>query len=99
MLEYRVWCHPHDGAENLADDRDYYFAFESFEEAEEFSKSTKGSEKPLVLILQREFIDEPESGKYVHMKAERLTEWPVEFLGRPRRQKDTIPNFMSPDAP
>ena len=28
-----------------------------------------------------------------------MTEWPVEFLRRPRRTPDTIPAFLAPDAP
>jgi putative acetyltransferase len=51
------------------------------------------------LILQREYIDEAEPGEYRHVKEERITEWPVEFLQRPRRTPTTIPNFLAPDAP
>jgi hypothetical protein len=57
------------------------------------------AEEPLALILQREYISEPEPGQYVHMKEERIAEWPVEFLNRPRRTERTIPDFMSADAP
>jgi hypothetical protein len=53
----------------------------------------------LALVLQREYIDESEPGQYVHVAEERITEWPVEFLGRPRRTARTIPDFMSPGAP
>ena len=49
--------------------------------------------------LQEEYIDEPEPGKYIHVKEQRLTEWPVEFLSRPRRTAKTITDFLSPDAP
>lgn len=70
VLEYRVWCHPKDGAE-----------------------------EPIALILQKEHINESESGKYIHIKKERLTEWPVKFLTRPKRTKRTISDFLSPDAP
>ena len=58
-----------------------------------------GAEAPLALILQEEYIDEPEPGKYIQVKEQRLTEWPVEFLRRPKRNEDTIPNFLSPNAP
>jgi hypothetical protein len=51
------------------------------------------------LVLQKEYIDEPEPGKYVHIKEQRLTEWPVEFLSRPKRTMNTIPDFLSPNAP
>jgi putative acetyltransferase len=99
VLEYRVWCHPERGAPDHADGNDYYYAFASYEEALEFSVQTDGAEEPLALILQREYISEPEPGVYGHVKEERMTEWPVEFLSRPRRTPDTILNFLSPAAP
>ena len=99
VLEYRVWCHPHEGAEDIENGDDYYYVFEIYEEALAFSLATKGAEKPLALVLQREYIDEPEPGKYVHIKEERIAEWQVEFLKRPQRTDRTIPDFMSPDAP
>lgn len=99
VLEYRVWCHPEDGAEDLENGDDYYFVFSSYDDALEFSLNNIGTEKPIALILQREYIDEPEDGKYFHIKEERQTEWPVEFLTRPRRTQNTIPDFLSPNAP
>jgi len=65
----------------------------------EFSKTTFGAQEPLALVLQEEYIDEPEMGKYEHMKEQRITEWPIHFLKRPRRDENTIPNFLSPNAP
>lgn len=95
-----MWCHPHNGADDPDNDgSDYYYAFETYPEAFAFSQSTKGAEKPLALILQEEYIDEPEPGQYAHKKEERLTEWPVEFLKRPKRTARTIPDFLSPNAP
>ena len=99
VLEYRVWCHPENGAEDLDDGDDYFYAFGDYNDAMEFSKNTDGAEEPIALILQKEHINEPESGKYIHVKEERLTEWPVEFLSRPRRTEKTIPDFLSPNAP
>lgn len=99
VLEYRVWCSPASGAPDECDGDDYYYPFASGEEALDFSEEAAGAEKPLALILQREYIDEPEPGKYVHIKEERITEWPVEFLSRPRRTENTIPDFLSSDAP
>lgn len=99
VLEYRVWCHPERGAPDLADGSDYYYPFETVEEALVFSQETPGAEEPLALIVQEEYIDEPETGTYVHVKERRVTEWPVEFLSRPRRTSRTIPDFMAPDAP
>jgi hypothetical protein len=99
VLEYRVWCHPERGAPDLEDGSDYYYAFATYAEALGFSESTKGAEEPLALIRQDEYISEPEPGKYLHIKEVRITEWPVEFLSRPRRTPQTIPEFLAPDAP
>jgi hypothetical protein len=99
VLEYRVWCHPHDGAPDTEDGSDYYYVFDTYEEAYIYSQSNPGTETPLALILQKEYIDERAPGVYIHVKRERLTEWPVEFLKRPRRTAQTIPNFLSPNAP
>lgn len=99
VLEYRVWCHPENGAEDLENGNDYFYVFSNYEKAKQFSENNKGTEEPLALILQKEYIDEPEEGKYIHMKEERITEWPVIFLRRPRRTENTIPDFLSLDAP
>lgn len=99
VLEYRVWCHPERGAEDLDQGNDYYYAFASHAEAQDFAQKTAGAEDPLALILQREFISEPEPGRYLHMREERVTEWPIAFLRRPRRTDRTIPDFLAPDAP
>jgi hypothetical protein len=99
VLEYRVWCHPERAAPDEADGSDYYYPFARYEEAAEFSASTDGAEEPVALVLQREFIDESEPGQYVHIREERITEWPVAFLSRPKRDEETIPSFLAPDAP
>jgi len=78
---------------------DYYYAFASFPDALRFSKDYAGAEEPLALVLQKEYIDEPAPGKYTHVRKRRVAEWPAEFLSRPRRTKDTIPDFLSPTAP
>jgi hypothetical protein len=52
VLEYRVWCHPHDGAPDTENGEDYYYVFETYEEAEEFSLKSTGAEAPLALIIQ-----------------------------------------------
>jgi putative acetyltransferase len=98
-LEYRVWCHPERGAPDEADGSDYYYAFETYEDAEAFFRTNDGTEEPLALVLQREYIDEPEPGKYVHVREQRVTEWPVIFLSRPQRDAMTIPEFFAADAP
>ncbi|AWI26832.1 GCN5 family acetyltransferase [Flavobacterium pallidum] len=97
VLEYRVWCHSENGAEDFYDGDDYYYSFATFEEAEQFSQSTNGAESPIALILQKEYIEESEPGKYLHIKEERITEWPVEFLSRPQRNQNTITNFLNAD--
>ncbi len=99
VLEYRVWCHPERGAPDEADGSDYYYAFASYAEALELSEEMVGSEEPLALVLQEEYIDEPEPGRYVHVKERRVTEWPVDFLSRPKRTARTISDFLAPDAP
>jgi len=99
VLEYRVWCHPEKWASDLADGNDYYYAFDTYEKALEFSRANIGTENPLALILQEEYIDEPKPGHYIHKKEVRITEWDVEFLNRPKRNRNTIPDFLSPNAP
>ena len=99
VLEYRVWCHPKRGAPDKAEGSDYYYAFVSYPDALRFSKKSPGAEKPLALILQKECILEPTPGQYAHVKKRRITEWPVVFLSRTRRKKNTIPDFLSPNAP
>ncbi len=63
------------------------------------AQETPGADEPIALVLQEEYIDEPRTGRYVHVRKRRITEWPVELLRRPRRTKDTIPDFLAPDAP
>ena len=99
VLEYRVWCCPEDGSPDIEEGNDYYYSFDRYEQALEFSEENPGTESPLALVLQEEYISEPEPGKYIHMKEQRITEWPVEFLSRPKRSAHTISDFLSPDAP
>ena len=99
VLEYRVWCHPEQGASDPEDGSDYYRAFATYTEALAFSQSTQGAEAPLALVRQLEYIDEPNPGDYRQVKEARITEWPVDFLRRPRRTPNTIPDFLSPKAP
>lgn len=99
VLEYRVWCHPDRGAPDECEGSDYYYAFATYEEADSFARSNEGTEDPLALVLQNEYINEPEPGQYAHVREQRVTEWPVTFLSRPRRDAMTIPAFLAPDAP
>jgi len=86
VLEYRVWVNP--------DGDDYYHAFATYEDAKRFSDKTERAEDPLVLVLQHEHINEPEPGKYEHVKGDRITEWRVEWLEGNKRGPDTIANFL-----
>lgn len=99
VLEYRVWLHPERGAPDEMDGNDYFRAFASYEDAFAFARETRGAEAPLALVLQREFIAEPENGMYVHVRTERVAEWAVTYLSRPQRTERTIPDFLAPDAP
>ena len=99
VLEYRVWCHPERGAQDLEEGSDYFYSFITYQEATAFSERADGAEEPVALILQEEYIDEPKSGQYVHVKQSRVAEWPAIFLSRPMRTPTTIPNFLAPDAP
>lgn len=99
VLEYRVWCHPERGSPDVEDGNDYYYPFATYAEALAFSQRTEGAEAPLALIRQLEYIAEPNPAEYRHVKEERIAEWPVEFLRRPRRTPNTIPDFLSPNAP
>ena len=93
VLEYRVWCHDPDGGD------DYFRAFASYDGALAFAEATPEAEAPLALVLQREYIEEPEPGEYIHRREERITEWPVAFLTRPVRSAETIPDFLASDDP
>lgn len=94
VLEYRVWCHPERGAPDNYDGEDYYYAFATYAEADQFSQSNPGTEDPLVLVRQLEWIDEPETGKYIHEKGERITEWRTEWLARSARSPGDIELFI-----
>jgi hypothetical protein len=99
VLEYRVWCHPERGAPDEDDGSDYYYAFDNYEEADAFARENPGTDAPLALVLQREYIAEPTVGHYVHVRQERVAEWPAAFLSRPQRDARTIPDFLASDAP
>jgi hypothetical protein len=99
VLEYRVWMHPELGAPDDFNGSDYYMPFATYAEAFAYYENHVGCEKPLALVLQREHINETKPGVYEHVKTERITEWPPEFLSRPRRTDRTIPDFLAPGAP
>ena len=95
VLEYRVWLHPERGARRLAGDADYYAAFARYESALEYSARTDGAEEPLVLVRQREHVNEPTPGNFIWEKTERLTEWQVEWLKGSLRGPTSIADFLA----
>ncbi|MBI2390838.1 MAG: GCN5 family acetyltransferase [Deltaproteobacteria bacterium] len=99
VLEYRVWSRAERGAEGEDEGKWHYRAFATYADAAEFAKRTEGADAPIALVLQEEYLDEPEEGRYVHVRERRVTEWSVALLRRPRRTPTTIPDFLSPDAP
>jgi hypothetical protein len=99
VLEYRVWCHPASDSAVDFDEGDYYYAFETYEEALACAKEAPGAEEPLVLIRQWEWINEPESGKVIHEKGERIAEWRVEWLERGPRRPGEIEAFIKAKTP
>jgi putative acetyltransferase len=99
VLEYRVWLHPKQGAKPLAGGSAYFAAFAQFEHALAFSRANAGAEQPLALIRQREWINEPTPGKFVHEKGERITEWKVEWLSAGKRTAVSIEQFLASPRP
>lgn len=100
VLEYRVWLYPAEGAEPLAGDDDYFFAFAEYEAALAMSQRTKGAQEPLVLVRQHEWINEPEPGEYEVKRGERTTEWNVAWLKGAKRGPGSIQEFLArPRAP
>lgn len=87
VLEYRVWVHPKKGEV-------YFQPFSSYEDAMKFSKKTEDAEPPLVLVRQNEHIDEPEEGRFVHIKKPRVTEWQVDWLQGSHGSQRQIPDFL-----
>jgi hypothetical protein len=94
VLEYRVWFHPENGAKTLNGTNEYFFAFAQYEAAEALSKKSAGAEPPLALVRQLEWIDEPERGRFIAKKGDRITEWQVRWLARNKRKPTTIEDFM-----
>jgi hypothetical protein len=94
VLEYRVWCHPERGAEDLHEGDDYYYPFETYAEALEFSRNNLGTEEPIALVKQLEWVNEPEIGVFEHKKEERITEWKAEWLSRGSRKQGAIEAFI-----
>jgi len=99
VLEYRVWLHPERGAKPLAGNHDYFVAFAQYERAAAFAKTAAGSEQPLVLIRQFEWVNESTPGQYIVEKGDRVTEWRVEWLEGSRRGPNSISEFLANPRP
>jgi hypothetical protein len=95
VLEYRVWLHPERGAGRLAAGADYFAAFARYESALAYWRQHTGAEEPLVLVRQRESIDEPTPGTFKWEKTERITEWRVPWLEGAKRGPNSIPEFLA----
>jgi len=74
ILEYRVWVRPQNG------DEVHFYAYADYEMALDYAQKTEGAEDPLVLVLQKTYIDEPTKGNLIIVKEDRITEWRVEWL-------------------
>lgn len=101
VLEYRVWCYP-DTVADITDNNGialsvtnhYYHAFATFEQALAFANDTPEARKPVALIRQCEWVDQPSRGVYIHNKGERITEWQTAWLAKGARQRDSIREFL-----
>ena len=93
VLEYRVWVSPAGGGD------DYFKAFATYEDAERFAQKTRGAEKPLVLVRQLEYVNEPKKGVFERVVGERLTEWLPAWLEGSKRAEDSIAKFLANPRP
>lgn len=89
VLEYRVWVHPPEGGDDM------YQVFATYEEAIAFAETDRGARVPLVLVRQREWVEEESPGHYVRKTGERLTEWRVEWLKDRKRRPGDIERFLA----
>lgn len=88
VLEYRVWVYPKNEEET------YFHPFENYPSALAFSLKTEEAKKPVVLVLQKEYIDEPSEGFFKTIKQERITEWLVDWLPNSKRKENTLEQFI-----
>ena len=87
VLEYRVWYATEEG--------DRCQAFASYPEAVRFFKKTPRAEAPLVLVLQKEWIDEPRKGEKIHKTTPRISEWQVVWLLGARRTQESMRQILN----
>jgi putative acetyltransferase len=94
VLEYRVWMNPDNGAQALNGNKDYFVAFAQYEFAKTFAERTPGAGAPLVLVRQRQWIDEPNRGTFIPQTTVRITEWQTQWLNGSRRTENSISEFL-----
>jgi len=91
VLEYRVWSKSEDG-------QPICHSFGTYNDAKKFSKKIPGAEKvPVVLVLQKQYIEDTKDGKYKLINKERLAEWKVEWLKNNIRSKKNIKKYINID--
>lgn len=95
VLEYRVWIHPEAGGRDVHGGEDYFYAFATYQEALGFCKKTKGAEPPLVLVFQKEHINEPKPGIFEHIRKQRIAEWQPNWLEGSKRNQGSIGQFLT----
>jgi hypothetical protein len=82
VLEYRVWI------------KSKCSSFATYEEALDFAKKKRNADEPVVLIYQKEYINEPEENVFEHIKKERVSEWLPEWLEGSERGPNSIADFL-----
>lgn len=87
VLEYRVWVYSEE-------DGEYHRAFVDYKSALAFTIRTEGAKEPNVLILQKEYVDEPEDGVFIKRTTQRIAEWRVEWLADSKREGNSIDLFI-----
>jgi len=96
VLEYRVWI-------KRPGNSPQFIACPTFELAQHIHDNPREHgiepgeypEKPLVLIKQLEWINEPSPGSFQRKSGERIAEWRPEWLEGKKREPDTIDKFMA----
>src|SRR6185436_19613193 len=61
--------------------------------------SISARDRSMVLVRQREWIYEPEPGRFVPQKGERITEWQAQWLAAWKRGPDSIVRFLANPRP
>lgn len=88
VLEYRVWVY-------TDQDGEYFCPFADYANALLFSNKTEGAKEPYVLVLQKEYVDEPEDGVFIKVSTERIAEWRPDWLMNSKREENNIDQFIA----